>query len=392
MKFSCLSTELAKGISIVEKAISNRTPMAVLENISMKTSGSQLVLRGNNLEVGIEYKVPLIKEETAGDVLIKAQTISHVVSKMSGEHEVDISVDDKQKILIHSNKVDFDLLGRESSEYPEFPSFTDAVQFTIPIKTLKSLIQHTIFSVSTDEGKPFLNGVLMAVDGSQMTMVATDGFRLSLDKVPFSEVAEPFEVIVPSKAMSELNRIFPLLGDEESVSIQLGEKQISFSCQNFLLVSRIIQGKFPDYRHVLPDTSEYTEYRLSKRTLLSACERADVIAHHSNQTVRLSFQDQEVLVTAKSAKMGEFQESIPVVSAANAGSPLRISYNIRLLTDAIKHIESDDLSICFNNAFGPCVFRPVSSDAYVYVVMPIRVTEFDDEASSEPVATASAGA
>ena len=200
MKFSCKSKDLQKGIAVVEKAISLRTPLQIMENIFLSTTEDKVTLVGNNLEVGIQYEIPVENVEETGDILIKAQTISHVISKME-EQNVEICVDSSQKVLIRSDSVDFDLHGQDINEYPVFPTVNSGNSFTISPEQLRSLIKHTFFSVSYDDAKPFLNGVLMKAINQQLTFVATDGFRMAMDECKCESIKTDFEIIVPIHAV-----------------------------------------------------------------------------------------------------------------------------------------------------------------------------------------------
>lgn len=378
MKFSCKSKDLKKGISVVEKAVSLRTPLQIMENIYFSTEQDKLVLVGNNLEVGIQYEIPVEDVVQTGDILIKAQTISHVISKME-DQQVDVCVDPSQKVLIHSDSVDFDLHGQDISDYPVFPEIEEGVRFNISASQLKSMIQHTFFAVSYDDAKPFLNGVLMKSHSSQLTFVATDGFRMAMDETKIDTLDQDFEVIVPNKAIGELNKILQILDHDDPVEIVVNDTLIRFSWKSFKMVSRLIQGRFPDYKQViLDDASVKNRFRIPRKSLVTATERASIIANYANQVVRIYFKQDEVIIKAKASKTGEFREGISI-SDPKFDNELRISFNVKLLLDALKNIESDDILIEFNDELCPCIFKPVSEKSYLYVIMPIRMTDFEGE-------------
>ncbi|MBT5855964.1 DNA polymerase III subunit beta [bacterium] len=385
MKFSCSSEELSGAVGTVEKAISSRTALPVMENIYMALEGSTLTLRGNDLEVGIEYRLPVSGSDQTGKALVKGSTISSIVGKMP-KQTLSLEVDESNKLTLHGDNVDFDLLGQSVSEYPEFPVIKDGTKVTLTAGQLADLIKHTIFSVSFDETKQFLNGILLKLEGDSLHFVATDGFRLALKQLKLESAQSNISVIVPFKAMNELNKIVQQLDSKTAVSITISDNQIAFSMPNILLVSRLIQGQFPDYQQVLPKVTEVS-YRVARRHLVGASERAQIIASQSNNVVRLTFGDTFIRVKAVAPKMGEFKEDVEA-TRLSGNTETKVSFNVKLILDAIKQLNSDDLTLAFNNELSPCVLRPISDDTFTYIIMPIRTSDYDEETqqpSSESV-------
>lgn len=387
MKFACESGSLQKAIALVEKAISNRTPLAVMENIFFELKGSELILRGNDLEVGIEYKIPV--QDASGDssVLIKASTVSSIVSKMANQR-LEFECDSNQLVHIKSEHVGFDIHGSSVDDYPVFPSVETGVTLTLKAEELLRFISHTVFAVSHDETKQFLNGLLVSKSGQDLHFVSTDGFRLALFQNALSEQVPDFSAIVPYKAMNELQKILQQMDGQSDVKMTVSEKQSSFVMTDFVLVSRLIQGQFPDYRQVLPKNSGNV-FTVPRRTLVSAADRAQIIAAHSNNVVRFLFSQDSVSIRAVAPKMGEFNESIAVNRQSGDGD-VKISFNVKLVLEAIKNIETDDIIVEFNNELSPCLMRPVTEEGYLYIVMPIRTSEYDVDSQSVSAAPAPA--
>ena len=229
MKLSIGLSELVMGVNTVCKSISNRTTLPILENIYMKlTDNNELLMRGNDLELGIEYLLPVDVETTSNskDVLIKSNTLSDIISKMSSD-KITLSLDEQFKTNIQTNNVDFDIFGVSSSEYPEFPKIEKDVQFNLKSDVLLNLIRHTIFSVSYDETKQFLNGIKIESKNNRCDFISTDGFRLSIKYHEFQEDIPEFSCIVPYKTMNELAKILTNL-KVDTVQVYLSERQISF--------------------------------------------------------------------------------------------------------------------------------------------------------------------
>jgi DNA polymerase-3 subunit beta len=374
MKFGCQSSLLQKAVNIVEKAVPERTSVPVLENIYLSLHNNELTLRGNNMEIGIEYKIPVENMEIPGTVLVKAKTISSILSKLSNQ-VVTISVDSNFKMKITGENVDFDLLCLSVEEYPIFPEIQSGDTISIKISDLREMLARTLFSVSTDETKQFLNGILFRSFDSILHLVATDGYRLALKKTAMESLGD-MELIVPFKALNELNKIIQGLEPDSVMTVSVSQRQLSFSMDNFLMVSRVLDGKFPDFRQVLPQNPQHAFY-VSRRALLDACERANIIATFSNNVIRVSLNDEAIAIRSNASAMGDFFESMKLSRLAGNGES-RISFNVKLLLDALRNMDSDDVKISFNDGLSPCLLEPVSGGDYLYVVMPIRTNDYQE--------------
>ncbi|MFC1771018.1 DNA polymerase III subunit beta [Candidatus Margulisiibacteriota bacterium] len=379
MKFLCDSNNLQKSINIVEKAISQRTTLPALENIFLETRGNQLVLRGNDLEIGIEAKSEISNSSGDSSILVKAKTISSIVSKLQNQ-QISISVDERNKMDIKAEKVDFDILCSPSSDYPVFPSVQKGVGFSISVENFKKLIKYTVFSVSFDETKNFLNGILMDKENDRLSFVATDGYRLSLKTHEIDSIPNNFSAIVPYKAMNEWYRIMQNIDSKEILEVNVTDKQITFKLGDIIMVSRTIEGNFPDYRNVIPKETE-NGFIVSRRLLLDASERASIIASESNNVVRFNFTDAQLNIVANAATMGDFNEDLSLTRTKGSGE-VKPAFNIRLVLDVLKVIEDDDIKLEFNNGLSPCLVKPVLDDDYTYIIMPIRTSEFIKEETS----------
>jgi len=375
MKFSCNSNTLQKNIGIVEKAVSQRSSLPVLENIFIELKEGKLKLRGNDLEIGIEHVFPLSSIESEGQVLVKAKTISSILSKIQDE-ELNFEIDSSYKMNINGEKIDYEILGTNANEYPAFPEIEDGTVFELTVSELRQLIRLTIFSVSFDETKQFLNGILIKNEGDTLNFVSTDGYRLSLKKQPIKEQSKEFSIIAPYKAVNELNKILQSRAEDQVVTVIISENQISFKMDDFLLISRVIQGQFPDYKQVVPKECG-NSFVVPRRLLQIAAERASIIAAASNNVIRLTFHENKLVIRSNAASLGEFTEEIDIHRSSGSDDQF-IAFNVKLLLDAVKTLECDDVSISFNSEISPCKIEPVSDESYVYIIMPIRTSEYQD--------------
>ncbi|NQY73862.1 MAG: DNA polymerase III subunit beta [Candidatus Margulisbacteria bacterium] len=373
MKFTCKRDILQKSIETVGKAISTRTALPIMDNIFLELQENTLTLRGNDLEMGIETSIPVEKVDSLGRILVKSKTITNIISKLSCEM-VNICVNENNQLFISSESVDFDILGTSTEEYPVFPSIESGSDISLSVGDLKSLIKYTIFSVSFDETKQFLNGILIKSEGDSLFFVATDGFRLALKKAPIPNQEVDFAAIVPFKAMNELYRIIQNEPSDTIVQITLSDNQVSFRMAHFCLITRIIQGQFPDYKQVMPKESQF-KFTVQRRVMLDASERAAIISNESNNVVKYQFKDKTLTIQANAPNLGEFKEEIKVKEEGNSDQ-VRIAFNVRLVMDVLKTIEADDVCMTFNSELSPCVLTQVNSDAFTYILMPIRTSDY----------------
>ncbi len=387
MKFSVNVSDLTLGVSTVGKAISSRTTIPVLENIFLQIdkSGKEIIMRGNDLELGIEYKVPVQLSEEGDEkgVLLKANTLSDILAKLNSD-TVEIDINALYKSNIRSSSIDFDILGINPSEYPEFPKIESDIAFQLDTKLLLELIKHTIFSVSYDETKQFLNGIKIESKGNRCDFISTDGFRLSLKYAELGDDLPEFSCIVPYKTMNELAKVITSM-KAESVQISLSERQISFHIGECKIISRLINGRFPDYKQVLPKNTLF-EFKLSRQLLLSAADRANIIASHSNSVAKFKFTEDNVTISASNSKLGDYVETL-AIDRHQGERDIVVSFNIKLLQEALKIIEQQDIVFEINSELSPCVIKPIGDLTYTHILMPIRMSDYSDatDESSSPV-------
>ena len=376
MFFSCDVQSLKKSIQIVEKAIASRSSLPILENIRFELKNNTLKLYGNDMEIGIENEIDIENQGTEGTFLIKAKTISNIFSKLTTE-KISFSVLEDHKVLIKSDHVSYEILGTDPSEYPEFPSIESNSVFSMKIKDLKDMIKYTLFSVSSEETKQFLNGILLKNESDKFIFVSTDGYRLSLKTHRILKEEKPFQVILPQKTMSELYKILQQKEENLEINIIFNETQVVFYKKDFKLISRIIQGKFPDYNQVIPSEIQYA-YQVSRRNLLEAFERSSIVASESSDIVRLYFVNNELHITANAIGLGDFKESITVSKKMDTAD-VRVAFNVKLFIEGLRVLESDDLLISFNSEVSPCKIESVGDTSYVYIIMPIRTSDFNQQ-------------
>jgi len=379
MKFSCDSSLLFKSINIVEKAIAQRTTISVLENICFELSDTKLILRANDLEIGIEHAIDVSVDSTdhvfPTSVLIKGKTISGILSKISPQI-IQITVDENNRFKIVGKGVNYDIMGMSSDDFPVFPEIEQGEHVQLSVEEMRGVTRATLFSVSSDETKPFLNGVFIKSDQHILSFVATDGFRLALKQISTQTQVENISVIVPFKAMNELTKILTFLDHDSPLNMVISPQQVAFFSDRFRLVSRVIKGHFPDYKQVIPKLSSY-QVKVSRKDFIDACDRAMIIASVSNFVVRLTFEGESLMLRAN-ATLGEFREELQVIRTKGEGT-VKISFNVKLILEGVRAIDADDIELEFNEGLSPCIIRAAGQQDYVYLAMPIRTNDYQED-------------
>ncbi len=379
MKFTCSSSNLQKAVSIVEKAIPSRTPIPILENMYLSIQDQTLFLRGNDLEIAIEYTLPINASEP-GSILIKSKTLSSMLGKLQNK-TLDFSKNDAFEVHISAETVNFNVSGIDVAEYPDFPKINAGLEFRLSIASLKEMIKHTLFCVSSDEKKSHLNGIFLKSESGQLTCVSTDGYRLALYQLKPESFVPDFTVIIPQKTLADFQKILQVVDFSEDVLLSVSEKQVSFRMGSIVLISRTIESKFPDYTKVIPKMPSQSVL-ISRRAFFDACERASIVASEANNVVSLLVGMDTVIMTSRASSMGSFYEELKL-SRQMGNDVIRVVFNVHLVLDALKHMDSDDVKVSCNDGLSPCIFEPSTGSDYFYVVMPIKTNEFQEE-KTEP--------
>jgi DNA polymerase-3 subunit beta len=367
MKFICSRDRLMEAISIVQKAVSTRSTLPILDGILIEASTKDGVkLTGYDLETGIESHLESDVTE-GGSIVINSRLFGDIVRKLP-DNQVSFENNSQMQISIESGSTVFSIKGISADSYPKIPIVEDAEKITLPQGILKDMIRQTIFAVSTDESRPTLNGCFFSCDGFSIEMVAIDGFRLALRKQLLGQDLPIMKFIIPGKALHEVGRI--LDGKEAEVVVYSSTNHILFDTGKVKIVSRLIQGEYMNYRAILPKSSN-TTLLVSPMAMLDAIERASLIILSEDRRcpVQLSMPNEDMLVISASTELGTLREEIPV---SITGEKIDIDFNPRYFIDALKVIDKDEISIIFNGSNGPCVLKPTEGEDFSYLVLPLR--------------------
>jgi DNA polymerase-3 subunit beta len=378
MEFTCTKKDLQSGVSAVEKIVTTRSTLPIIGNILFEVGKKGLKISANNLELGMELGVKA-KVDKEGSILVPAKTLGGIVSRLP-DSAVDFKLTEEGMMKISYGESYFNVHTLPSDEFPVLPEIKSGKSFSIDPALFFALVKSTIFSVSGSEDKHVLTGVLlevgkssMAGDSSNIRMIATDGYRLAKrgGTIKIKGEAE-IKVIVPTKTLQELSRMIEIDEEDEEIKVMVSSDHISFKYKDVYLVSRLIQGQFPDYKQVIPKKTGMRIF-LKTKPFLSAAERAAIIASGSANIVRFEIKGKKIHLVASTPDVGKIEE---VLEAEIKGEEkMQIAFNIRLIIDMLKVAEADEVIIGLTEPLGPGVLKEDEKGDYMYIVMPIRTQE-----------------
>jgi len=375
MKVSVLQENLAHGLSIVARAVSPRSTLPVLGNILIATDEGRLRLSATNLELGITCWIGA-KIEEEGSTTVPARTFTDLVSTLPPDRvNMDLGVR-TQTMNVRCGSSNTDLKCIDAQEFPPMPVPDLDGGIQLNVADLKEMIQQVVFAASNDEARPILTGVLVTVDGNQITMAAADGFRLSVRTAELpASVESPIKAVIPGRALNELSRISSNGKDVVTMVLPPRSGRVIFRTKETELVSQLIEGSFPDYQQIIPQDHQ-SRTVLSSSSFLKACKQAEIFAREGSLIARVSItpggelQPGTVEISGQSEETGSNQT---VVDASIEGPPLLIAFNVRFLREVLDVIKTPNVALETTVDTSPGVVRPVGDSNYLHVIMPMHL-------------------
>jgi DNA polymerase-3 subunit beta len=368
MKLSCLQENLNKGLGVVGRAVATRTTLPITNNVLLATDESRLKLVATNLEMAMTHWIGA-KVEEEGAITVPARLITEFVNSLPTGEKIDMKLTGKT-LELRCARYEARISGTDAKDFPPIPKLDEGITTSVEIEALRQGISQVVFAAATDESRPVLTGVDLQIEGSLLTMAAADGFRLAVYKLPLAKaVGQKIEVIVPSRTLNELNR---LIGDdEESVEVTVNPtKSLSiFKLKKTQLVSQLVQGSFPRYGQLIP-ASAAAKATVSVAEFLRACKMASIFARDGSGIVRLVMNPGKITVSSRSEELGE---NVGELDATVEGPEAKIAFNGKYLTDVLAVLKEQQVTLETTSPSSPGVLRPVGSDSYVHVVMPMFV-------------------
>ena len=364
MKFSVSKEKLLAGLQTVQNVVSTRTTLPILSNVLLRAADGKVHLTTTDLDVGVSGAFDA-QIEKPGATTLPARRLANIVRELPAA-EVEIDIDSKNVASIRCGQSFFKILGLPEEEFPPLPKFEDAKTFTIPQQALRDALKKTSYAISTDETRYVLNGILFSFKENKLTMVATDGRRLALVdlEVEFPRSQE-VEIIVPTKCVTELGR---LLGDEGDAKMSVGENQVAFEIGGTLLVSKLIEGNYPNYRQVIPGEAK-ERITLEREMFLNAVHRVSLLSSEKSNSVKLVFTKNNIEIAANTPDVGEARESLAV---AYKGRDFSIAFNPEFLQAPLRALPNDEIFLDLIDEMSPGVIKIQSP--FLYVLMPMRIS------------------
>jgi DNA polymerase-3 subunit beta len=372
MNISVMQENLARGLSTVSRAVSSRATLPVLANVLLRTEDSGLKLTATNLEIGINCWVPG-KVNAEGAITVPAKLFTDLVASLPNQR-IDLELSTKDRTLrLTCGGSRASIKGIDADEFPVVSAIGDAPATSVPARALREALNEVVFAAASDESRPILTGVLTKLSGDTMTLAAADNYRIAVRTLTtLSAVSEDLSIVVPARSYAELSRIMPDSDDPIEITVTPNKSQILFHVEGIDLVSRLIEGQFPNYEPIIP-ASHSSRAVVDREAFLSGARRASIFARDSANIVKIALgaEDGEgpVKITAHAADVGDNDDAI---EGSLEGSPTTIAFNARYLIEVLSNLGADEAALELSGPLAPGVIRGIGKDDYVHVIMPVR--------------------
>jgi len=375
MKLSCLQENLNRGLGVVGRAVATRTTLPITNNVLLSIDQSRLKLVATNLEMAISCWIGA-KVEEEGAITVPARLLTEFVSSLPND-KIDISLSSRTKTLeLKCARFEARISGIDAKDFPPIPAVDEGITTRIEVEALRQAINQVAFAAASEESRPVLTGVDAQFDNDLLTLAAADGFRLAVYKLPLATpVSEKAEVIIPARTLAELNRLMADGQEAVDITVNPNKSQVLFRLKDTELVSQLVQGAFPQYTQLIPQ-SYNTRAVVDVAEFLRATRTASIFARDGSGIVRLVTTSGGELTPGKltiSARSEEVGDDVGEIDAVVEGEEAKIAFNGRYLVDVLSVLHESQVALETTNPSSPGVIRPVGVDNYVHVVMPMFV-------------------
>lgn len=368
MKFSCEKIILQDAIASASRAVSVKSSIPALEGLLLVCADGYLTVTGYNMQLGIRTRFAC-DIEGEGSIVLNSRLFGDIVRRMP-EDTLTFSVNEEQTVKLHCGDADFEIIGLPAADFPELPKVEEKNMFSVPEKTLSSMIRQTGFAVSTNEARPVHMGSLFEVEEASLTVVSVDGFRLALRREKLEDrVSSPFQFVAPGTALNEVEKV---CGDsDEPADIRLGERHILFKIGETELICRRLEGEFLDYKNAIPHKNPIS-LTVDAKVMVESLDRVSVvISEKLKSPVRCHFGQNAVTFSARTAN-GDAKD---ICRLEGDGKDLEIGFNNRYLSEALRYAPADTVKLELNSAISPAIIVPAAEDddSFLYMVLPVRL-------------------
>ena len=377
MKLSCLQENLTRGLSIVGRAVASRSTLPITQNVLLETDRSMLKLSATNLEIAITTWIGAMIEEE-GAITLPARLLTEFVGSLPSDR-IDMELEQGSGVMtLVCGRAEARIHGARADDFPPIPQVEEGVSARVGSQDFKTAISRVVFAAAMDESRPVLTGVEAKLSGDRFTLAAADGFRLAVQRGNLAEpVAEEIGVIVPARTLNEINRILGDQDDPVEIMMVPARGQVLFKVSGVEVVSQLLQGTFPNYDQLIPQNYD-TRSVFDLQKLLGATRTAAIFARDGSNIIRLQMTppDEEgdkgkAVISARSEEVGENKGEVD--TEAMEGGESKIAFNSRYLQEVLAVLERGQVALETTTSSSPGVFKPVDSDDYVHVVMPMFV-------------------
>ncbi len=370
MKFVCDTNLLSEACQSVQRAVSTKTSIPSIEGILIKALGSELVLTGYDLELGITTSVPARIEENGG-IILNAKVLCEILRKLPFR-TVSIESDERQLATIRSGEIEYSLIGISPEDYPELPNVSGGFPIVLNQDILREMVRQTIFSVASNDNKVVNTGIKhtgikFEITKNEIKLIAVDGFRLAIRKESIAYDSDDISFIVPAKTLSEVIKLF----SEENavVSIGVGKRHILFEVGNYTVISRLLDGEFLNYKSAIPNLVS-TTVKVKTRELLESIERTSlIITDKIKSPIRCKFEDNTISISSTTS-LGTASDKI---NAEITGSTLEIGFNNKFFIEALRVCDTDEVYLQLNGSVAPILIVPPEGDRFLFLILPVRL-------------------
>ena len=363
MKLTVNRDALLDALTQVQSVVSTRSTIPVLSNVLLRAESGKLMLATTDLEVSVSTEVSA-EVTRAGQTTLPAKRF-HAVIRELPPHEVELEVDEKNTASISCGTAFFKIMGLSADDFPEIPDPEGDQVYTLEQGALRHMLKCVQYASSVDETRYVLNGVLFSFQDQKFTVVSTDGRRLALceQELEFPDGSE-LDMVVPAKTVNELLRN---LDSEGNIVITAAGNQVVLEIGDLRIISKLIDGNFPNYRQVIPGACE-DRIAFDRETLLTAVKRVSLVTNEQSNSIKLSFRENSVEIISSTPEIGEAREQVPV---KYSGKEMSIAYNPEFLMAPLRVLNSDEVYLELIDEMSPGVLK--SDTAFLYVIMPMRV-------------------
>lgn len=363
MKFECLKSDILPNIQQAQNIVGQRTTLQILSNLLLETRREELQITSTDLEIGL-FSTSKVEVEREGKTTVPARKFFDIIRNLPDD-TIHVETDEKNTTHVSCGKSSYRIFGLPADDYPSLPEFDEVDSWEFSQSILKKIIRQTSYSISRDESRYVLNGIYVIFNSSEITAVATDGRRLSLSShsgMSFRDSKVDF--ILPSKTVIELSK---LLGDEGDLKVSPKGNQVCFQIGSTTLITKLIEGNFPEYQAVIPDSSQHRVV-FEKEPFSAALNRMAILTSEKSNSIKLQFSGNACIISANSPNVGDAREEIEV---EYEGPELPIAFNPHYLMDILKCLDTERVTMELTDSLKPGVIK--QGTEFLAVIMPMRL-------------------